>query len=385
MSHKPLLLLVDDELLNLNVLIGFLKHEYDLVVSKNGHDALKKVRDARRRPDLILLDIMMPIMDGYEVCKELKADPSTSDIPIIFVTALTEYDQEAKGFELGAVDYIGKPFNIQVVKARVKYQVELHRAKRQLLIQKQHLELERETIEGTLTRMRDAFPLDSRHLRYLISPVEKTSGDILLNTVNAENVHYYLLGDFTGHGLSAAIGGPLVANLFRSGCAANDTPEKILGDINQALCLQLPTNMFMAACLVEWNPAQSEISVWNAGLPEQLLLTPNGIQERCYSSYMPLGIVPDEQYQQRSGPYPFDSESSLVCFSDGLIEVTHPESKEMFGMERFTQWLNTYYNSPTPSLPTLLTTLSDFNQHSPFDDDVSIAIISALPVESEES
>ena len=118
------ILLVDDEPINLQVLIETLKDSYDLLVATCGAEALK-IAHAEPRPDLILLDVMMPEMDGYEVIRRLRDDDLTSEIPVIFVTALNEPENEAKGLELGAVDYITKPFNLRITKARIKTHLDL--------------------------------------------------------------------------------------------------------------------------------------------------------------------------------------------------------------------------------------------------------------------
>lgn len=138
MTDLSKLLIVDDEPLNINVLVELFKGEYSLAVAKSGAQALQRARD--NTPDLILLDIMMPDMDGYSVLKALKEQEATRDVPVIFVTALGERGDEANGLELGAVDYITKPISPAIVKARVKNHLELHRARKTLLTQNQILE-----------------------------------------------------------------------------------------------------------------------------------------------------------------------------------------------------------------------------------------------------
>jgi diguanylate cyclase (GGDEF)-like protein len=120
---KPRVLLVDDERFNLNTLHGLLKEDHKIMVATGGDQALKAA--VTGRPDLILLDINMPGMDGYEVCRRLKEDSLTSSIPIIFITGLADAEDETKGLELGAADYITKPFNLSVVRARVRTQLRL--------------------------------------------------------------------------------------------------------------------------------------------------------------------------------------------------------------------------------------------------------------------
>lgn len=120
---RPRVLIVDDERLNLNTLNELLKDECKVMVATNGEQGLKAV--ATGRPDLVLLDITMPGLGGFEVCRRLKDDPLTRGIPIIFITGLTDAAQETRGLELGAADYITKPFNLAVVRARVRTQLRL--------------------------------------------------------------------------------------------------------------------------------------------------------------------------------------------------------------------------------------------------------------------
>ena len=123
-SPKPKLLIVDDLPENVRMLIELLKDEYATIPATNGETALKKARQ-EHKPDLILLDIIMPGMDGYDVCRQLKQDEQTRRIPVIFITAVSEVMDEAKGFSLGAVDYVTKPFNPITIKARIKTHIEL--------------------------------------------------------------------------------------------------------------------------------------------------------------------------------------------------------------------------------------------------------------------
>lgn len=123
-------LIVDDTEENLDILVEALSDDYGISVAMDGETALQNFK--MEIPDIILLDIMMPGMDGYEVCRQIKANKDTEDIPIIFLTAITEIESKARGFELGAVDYITKPFEILEVKARVRTHLSLKLAKYEL-------------------------------------------------------------------------------------------------------------------------------------------------------------------------------------------------------------------------------------------------------------
>ncbi|MBE1302233.1 MAG: response regulator [Alteromonadaceae bacterium] len=147
-KSKPTVLVVDDTPDNIDVLTGVLSDDYKVQAALSGRIALKIAMGAKP-PDLILLDVMMPEMDGYEVCKRLKSEPHTSKIPIIFVTAKSDVEDEEHGFQLGAVDYITKPISPPLVKARVKTQLSLYDQSRHLeqLVKQRTQELNETRIE----------------------------------------------------------------------------------------------------------------------------------------------------------------------------------------------------------------------------------------------
>src|SRR5246500_1207622 len=134
LTAQKLILVVDDTPLNIGVISGALKDTYKTKVATNGEKALA-LASAEEKPDLILLDIMMPGMDGYEVCSRLKAAPATSEIPVIFLTGQTAAEEETRGFEVGAVDYVHKPFSPAVVKARGRSHILLREARAPLASQ----------------------------------------------------------------------------------------------------------------------------------------------------------------------------------------------------------------------------------------------------------
>ena len=122
-KDKLKVLIADDERFNLNILVDILKADYKVIVAKNGKQVLERAE--ANPPDLILLDIMMPEMDGYEACKKLKENEQTKEIPVIFITGMKDEGNEVKGFHLGAVDYITKPFQAEIVMARVKVHLKM--------------------------------------------------------------------------------------------------------------------------------------------------------------------------------------------------------------------------------------------------------------------
>jgi adenylate cyclase len=136
--EKQTILVVDDTPENIDILVGILKTEYKVKAAPNGEKALKVAE--KSPPDLILLDIMMPVMDGFETCKRLKDNPELKEIPIIFLTAKTETEDIVKGFDLGAVDYLTKPFNPLELKVRVNTHLQLRKSKQELESKNEQLE-----------------------------------------------------------------------------------------------------------------------------------------------------------------------------------------------------------------------------------------------------
>ena len=145
-SKKSKILIVDDTPENIQVLMGTLKDAYAIVAAINGEKALK-LAEADPPPDLILLDIMMPDMDGFEVCQRLKAEPRTKDIPVIFLSALDDTVNKVKGFSLGAVDYISKPFQPEEVTVRVNTHLTMHQLKQSLDEKNKELQSHNELLE----------------------------------------------------------------------------------------------------------------------------------------------------------------------------------------------------------------------------------------------
>jgi adenylate cyclase len=146
MADKQTVLVVDDTPENIDVLVGVLSSKYRVKVAQNGEKALKVV--AKAHPDLILLDVMMPVMDGFETCERLKADPETDDIPIIFLTAKATPEDIVKGFDLGAVDYVTKPFNARELEVRVSNHLQLKNARSHL----EHKNTQLETLANKLSK-----------------------------------------------------------------------------------------------------------------------------------------------------------------------------------------------------------------------------------------
>ncbi len=150
-KNRTRLLIIDDAPTNIAILGEGLKSEFQLAVATNGTTGLKLAR-GEPRPHLILLDIVMPGMDGYEVCRTLKSDPATKNIPVIFITSRSDVEDETRGLQIGAVDYITKPFNLDIVRARIQTHLELQQRTRELRRALSELEIRNQFIRQTFGR-----------------------------------------------------------------------------------------------------------------------------------------------------------------------------------------------------------------------------------------
>ncbi len=173
MTGRPSILIADDEPANVEILAALFEDDYDVLVATAGAQTLEVA--TKQRPDLVLLDIVLPDIDGYAVCTALKGDPLTSDIPVIFVTARDDVSAETRGLELGAVDYVTKPITPAVVRMRVRNHIELKRS-RDMLARLAHID----GLTGLANRRRfdEQLDLELRRLRRLNEPLSLVMMDV---------------------------------------------------------------------------------------------------------------------------------------------------------------------------------------------------------------
>ncbi len=236
-ERQPTVLVVDDNPVNLGVLVDHLElHGFEVLVALGGNEALERVRFAH--PDLILLDVMMPDIDGFETCRRLKADEATRDIPVIFMTALTDVDAKVAGFTSGGVDYVAKPFQVEELLARVRTHLALRRAQQELYAQKSHLEAEvaaRQAAETSLRHLalHDALTgLPNRallmdRLGHAIAQARRDDAEVALLLLDLD--HFKHVNDSLGHMVGDALLEE-VATRLRAVLRDCDTPARLGGD-----------------------------------------------------------------------------------------------------------------------------------------------------------
>ena len=376
-EEKKVVLLVDDAPANIQVVNSILKDSYRIRVATNGAKALELAK-ATPAPDLILLDIVMPEMDGYEVCNRLKAAPETRDIPVIFLTGKTETDDETKGFEVGAVDYIHKPFSPPIVKARVQTHLVLRGIREQLA---QQLRAIRSELETARQIQLSILPRELPKIRGLdvaarYVPMSSVAGDFYDFIVVDEKRLGILVADVSGHGMPAA----LISSMLKIALAAQSAqardPAAVLSGLNRALCGKFQGHYVTAAyALVDLE--KRTIAYGGAGHPPLLLRNRSAGNSREVSENgLFLGYFPHATYS--AVEVPFEEGDWGVLYTDGVLEATGP-SMEEFGKDRLKLFLESSRNlGVDPFVDGLLDELSRWSDHAsgrePEDDITVLAI-----------
>ncbi|WP_029407405.1 fused response regulator/phosphatase [Thiomicrorhabdus sp. Milos-T2] len=368
---KPLILAVDDEPMNRFIIEDMIENRYQLTMLESGELCLDFVKDTI--PDLILLDINMPGISGYEVCKALKENPATHHIPVIFLTAMMKVDDEKKGLQMGAVDFITKPFTEAILLARINTQLELSFTRKILEHHNQVLKKERSYIEQILESMHADKRFDSNNLDVMSLPIEKSSGDIVLSATNQDNHQQILMGDFTGHGLHAAIAGPLASSLFYALVEENHSAEFILKVINNELFCKLPTNQFLAAVYIDWDKTQNQVTIWNFGLPDAIFYDQQTFT-LIPSISLALGIVEFSQHNVQPARFDITMGDKLFVYTDGISEAINTQ-KQYFGAENVLKVIDEIAKQSL-SIDIMLNRLEMFSEGQPLKDDATMLELS---------
>ena len=336
-EEKRLLIVVDDDPANIRLANSILCDDYDIRGATNGVKALSLLHSAPM-PDLILLDVMMPAPDGYDVCRSLKANPQTRDIPVIFLTGQTQEEQETQGFEVGAVDYIHKPFSAPVLKARVRTHIMLREARellsRQLAAINYELEMAREIQLSNLPR--DTPKLEGLDIAARYIPTSVLAGDFYDFVCIDEKHLGILIADVSGHGLPAA----LIASMLKVALSAQSPhafdPAQVLAGLNQSLCGKFRSHFVTAAYL--FVDLEKNIVVYAGAGHPPLLLWCN--RERMAREFVNNGLIlgPFAEASYSSIEFDFEAGDRLCLYTDGVPEFKSPAG-EQFGEDRLRQFM----------------------------------------------
>jgi phosphoserine phosphatase RsbU/P len=384
-ASSHVLLLVDDDAENIEMVNSILGEKYQIRVATNGVKALE-LANKEPTPSLIMLDVIMPHMDGYEVCKRLKENPKTRDIPVIFLTGKTDVADETHGFEVGAVDYIHKPFSPPVVKARVRTHLMLRDAHETVAVQlatiNSELEMARQVQLSILPSEIPDLPGLEIVARYL--PMSSVAGDFYDFLVVDDKHLGILIADVAGHGLPSALIASMLQNALAWQTPHASDPGQVLSGLNRAMTGKFERHFVTAAYLfVDMEngilkyagAAHTPLLLWQAKLGHATELIENGLM---------LGPFADATYS--SIAFPLEQGDRVVLFTDGVAEVENSFS-EQFGVERVRQILESKHDlRPGRFVDELLYGLSRWSEKaigsSQYDDITLLVIDFEAPVPS---
>lgn len=346
MNQAVKILVADDTRLQRMFLQEMLaSEEVEVILACDGVEAVELFM--QKKPDLCILDVIMPNLDGIGAAKKMISSLSADEyVPIVFITAQDNEETLKRCIEAKADDFIVKPFNPTTLKAKINSLLKFKRLyegqfqqKQELLAFQQIAEQEHDVAASIHEKIIHARFLETPNVRHFLSPMALFNGDIFLVAKTPGNQLHCLLGDFTGHGLSASIGASPTAEVFYGMVNKGFTGREILLEINKKLHSLLPVHMFLAATLVTLDPDSRFINVMACGLPDHYLLNKNsGKIEKIVSKNVPLGIVEDFDLQEQL--FPASADDYLYLFTDGIIEAENKQG-EQFDFKGIEDCLNT--------------------------------------------
>ena len=369
------ILLVDDNPTNLQVLFQTLDGiGCKLLIAKNGEMAISIAGKAL--PDLILLDIMMPGIDGYEVCRQLKSNAATSDIPVIFLSALGDTEDKVKGLQLGAVDYITKPFQPDEVIARVNTHLTIHRLKREVESQKDQLEHELEVVSAVQRKLlpKQLPVIDGFKLAVHYETSRYAGGDYYDILELPDNCWGFLIADAEGHSAPAAVLMAMTCALFRSYPGSASDPAEVLHYLNEHLC-KVADPSFMTALYAYYDANAQAMWIARAGHPLPMIFRHSdkkAIELPCPGVY-PLGIEPYE-IEIPVTETKLEPGDRFLIYTDGLTE-RFDMGEKTYGEERLLRLLAIdSADDPQGVIAAIMADVVQFAGQRPADDDQALLL-----------
>ena len=332
-SHAEILV-VDDDAMGRRVLAQLLNAAgYNCRVSTDGSEALEAIH--ARPPSVLLLDFDMPGLNGAEVLQRLRSDPdpTIAQIPAIMLTAHGSEQSEVSCLQAGANDFVTKPVNASVLRARIETQLRLHSMRRQLEQQNDELEKWRRDLEQDLAaaRLTQQSLIPQKPLllpRWQVAtcyrPVIQVGGDIYGWLRMRDGRVLFWIADGTGHGAAAALLTTLAKLLFHHGSMDHDSPAKLMEGVDNDFRSIFGARSFMTAMCVALDPATGEAQVVGAGHPPLLVVRHNGTTESVASVAPPLGLIKRAAFSETTNNV--EPGDAFLLYTDGLLRWTKDES-----------------------------------------------------------
>lgn len=338
---EPLTILIADDNMTDRMLLSSIvrRQGHHVVQADNGEEAVRVFETMR--PHLVLLDAMMPIMDGFEAARQIKAMAGEALVPIIFLTSMTEEQALVACLEAGGDDFLAKPYNQVILAAKINAMDRLRRLQATVLEQRDQISRhhgyllnEQRVAKAVFDQVAHSGCLSSLNIRYMQSPYALFNGDLLLASFTPSGDMHVMLGDFTGHGLPAAVGAMPVAEVFYGMTAKGYGLAEILREMNAKLKRILPVDMFCCATLLNVSFQRLQVEVWNGGLPDgYILYQGSGERMALASRHLPLGVLARKDFDDKTEVHSLSQGDQLFLMSDGVIDTANADD-QLFGAER---------------------------------------------------
>ena len=340
-AQEPLTILIAEDSAADRLLLSTIvrRQGHEVLTAANGAEALEVFK--RQPPHLVLMDAMMPVMDGFEAARQIKALAGETLVPIIFLTSLTESEALARCLEAGGDDFLAKPYNQVILAAKIKAMDRLRRLQATVLQQRDliarhhdYLLNEQRVAKAVFDKVAHSGCLSVPNIRYLQSPYALFNGDLLLAAYTPAGDMHVLLGDFTGHGLPAAVGAMPLAEVFYGMTAKGYGLAETLREMNAKLKRILPVDMFCCATMLCLSFQRRTVEVWNGGMPDGYLhRITTGERLPLAARHLPLGVLSPQAFDDRTEVQAMAVGDRVFLLSDGVIDTTDADDR-LFGVER---------------------------------------------------
>lgn len=371
------ILLVDDEY--------FIRQFIRVILEDSGHEVFEAENGKiaieifdKLQPDLVIMDLIMPVLDGYAATKIIKEKVGSEFVPILFVTSKSDDATLVECLDIGGDDFVSKPISSEILSAKVdvlQKRVKLYKGlseKTDVLTKINNLnsndQLESEKI---YSRVLNRGKLDCDCIRKYQKASYAFNGDIVMAVKKPDGVISFLVGDFTGHGLPAAICVMPVVDIFYRMSTKGFSLQEIVIEINEKIREFLPTDRFFSAVIFDINVISKKLKIWNAGMPDVLVFSKDSeIKYRIHSRNIPLGIVAVDETGIELEVLDLDEGDLILSYSDGLIEA-ESLSGEHFG-RRNVEKIVTENNASVDVIDHIVSKLITYKSENKFEDDVSL-------------
>jgi len=382
-----LILVVDDIEKNRVILERFLSSQgYDVICASSGKESIDLIQE--HDVDLVLMDIKMPDMNGYEATRSIKAIHSENYLPVIFVTALSEEEALEEALEAGGDDFVTKPIGFGILLSKIKAHSrirELHsqvnNQNKELSRHNARLNREHELISHFFDQARKNCFFDEDVIRSYSLPMSVFNGDTVLVARRSGGGVTVLVGDFTGHGLSAAVGTLPVSQIFFSMVEESAFIGDIARELNRQVNILLPVEMFFAASIIELSAKGDRLMVWHGGMPDAYLFDQAKDELTVlHSDHLPLGVRTHEEFNDSVQLFYVNEDSKFIVFTDGLSEAENLD-KKMINTDVFIEAIK---NNKNNILESVINSYQQYSHGVPQSDDISILELSCVHVAAED-